>query len=142
MSSGISLKKLCPFCNRRPSVSTNPSKRSRPLIWAEDCASSGRGGVIVSQNRMKRASVSALIPTSRSRRWTCRVSRSSLRVKAASIRSDPSGDKNDATAASTMAERADVQQKKHQLKAEEDKEQNKSLGITDDKNNCREDRVK
>lgn len=41
-----------------------------------------------------------------------------------------------------LADRADVQQKKHQLKAEEDKEQNKSLGIIDDKNNRREDRVK
>lgn len=105
ISSGISLKKLCPLCSRRPSVSTKPSKRSRPLIWADDWASSGSGGVIVSQNRMKRASVSALIPTSRSSRWTWRVSRSSLRVNAASIRSEPSGDRKETTAASTMAER-------------------------------------
>ena len=42
---------LWPFARRRPSASTNPSKRSRPLIWAAACAGSASGGVVVSQKR-------------------------------------------------------------------------------------------
>src|SRR5882724_2246642 len=105
MSSGISRKKFWPFCRRRPRVSIKPSKRSRPLIWAAACASFGKGGVIVSQNRTNKASVSAVRPTSRSRRWTWRDSRSRRRANAASRRSSPSGDRNEATAASTIADR-------------------------------------
>ena len=63
MSSGISRRKLWPFCKRRPRVSIKPSNRSRPLIWAAACASFGKGGVIVSQKRTNRASVSAEMPT-------------------------------------------------------------------------------
>src|SRR5271166_4684285 len=82
-----------------------PSYRSRPLICAAACASLGSGGVMVSQNLTNSASASVEMPTLRSRRWTCRVSLSRRRVKAASRRSAPSGDRKDATAASTIAER-------------------------------------
>src|SRR5271166_5715091 len=61
--------------------------------------------MMVSQNRKNSASVSVEMLMLRSSRWTCRVSRSRRRVKAASRRSAPSGDRNDATAASTIAER-------------------------------------
>src|SRR6266702_751573 len=105
MSSGISRKKLWPFCRRRPRVSIKPSKRSRPLIWAAACASFGKGGVIVSQKRTNKASVSAVRPTSRSSFCICRDSRSRRRANTASRRSSPSGDRNEATAASTIAER-------------------------------------
>ena len=67
--------------------------------------SSGSGGVTASQKRTKSASASVVRPVLRSSRWTCRESRSSLRAKAASIRSAPSGDIQEVTAASTIAER-------------------------------------
>ena len=47
-----------PRANRRPKASTNPSYRSRPFACAATWAVSGRGGVLVSEKRTKRASAS------------------------------------------------------------------------------------
>jgi hypothetical protein len=63
------------------------------------------GRLILVEKRTKSASASVVRPVLRSSRWTCRESRSSLRAKAASIRSAPSGDIQEVTAASTIAER-------------------------------------
>jgi len=46
------------------------AERSRPLSCAAACASLGNGVVVVSQNRVKRATVSAVKPTSRYRLCT------------------------------------------------------------------------
>ena len=61
--------------------------------------------MIVSQKRTNSASVSAFTPRSRSSRWTCRGSRSRRRTNAVSRLSALSGERNDATVASTLAER-------------------------------------
>ena len=88
-----SCARLCPFANRRPSASTNPSYRSRPLAWAAGCAASGSVGVTVSQNRTNSANASFEMVMCRSSRSTCRVNRSNRRPSAASIRSELSGER-------------------------------------------------
>jgi hypothetical protein len=67
-----------------------------PLLSARLCrhamASGSRGGVTVRKKRTNSAKVSIVTLFVRSSRWTCRVSRSRHRTKAASLRSAPSGD--------------------------------------------------
>lgn len=97
------LSRRSPEFMRLANASTKSSYRSLPCACAAARALSGKGGFAVSQNLTNSAKASLPTSTACSKFSIWRTIRSRRRLNAASIRSDPSGDRNELRAASTIS---------------------------------------